>query len=353
MEGHIPSVDGGGQDGQGQIGEPTEASTSSGRGEQGASNNSIKSHNATTAGTANTECSTDSAKTVTTQPGLAMQVTWRGQPVPLAGPIVITLRESLVRKFPCGRRGRHGKPCIDGTEAVAGDSEYDLPSSEEGSDARLASDRNRRQSKGGQHVTTQGRDGDGKRRGPTESCSSKRGSSARRNSARFNPPSDTEAKKECHADRKNFSQCRQAEALPLDQVGSSAPTLPRGCQGHGSGAPSLLRPAVFLADPYAGPPVAECPRAWPAREREMADPTEGYRRRHHGARHKSGSCISRGARRKIRRAGKRTKKRSSERTRYGSDSSSTSSGSSTDSETFAREDKTGDGPRAESKKGHH
>lgn len=353
LEGSRSSGGGDGEDGQGKIkiGEPTNVPVSSGRDKQSASQNRTESDQPTTA-----ECSTDSANTavVTRETGVATQVTWRGQPVALAGPIVITLRESGLRKLRFGRRIYH-KP---GTKALAGDSEYDLSSSDEGSDVRLAAARVTGQSKSTKHKAAQGRDRDGKRGGPTKSGSSKRGSSAQRNSISSSPPFDVEAKEEeHHADRKNYSHCRQEEALPLDRAGSSAPMPPRRGQGPGSGARIPPRQAVFLPEPYVGPPVAACLRTWPAGTRVMADPTEGCRRRSHRARHESSESYgSRRARRKFRRAGGRKKKRSSDRTRLGSSSSpttggttSSSSSSSSGSGAFAREDKEGGGPRAESK----
>lgn len=355
-EGGRSSGDGDGQDGQRQIGEPTEVPASPGRAKQRPSHNRTESHQPKAAGTATTTGSTCSATTavIAGESGAATQVTWRGQSGALGESIVIPLRESSLRKLRCGRRRCH-KSGADDTKALAGDSEHGPTSSDDDSDARLlARERGRRLYKSAQHKVAQGRDREGTRGRSSESGSSKRGSSAQRNNS---PPSKTAVKDEHLADRKSSSQCQRKEALPLDLAGSSAPTPPRGSQGQGSGARSLARPAVFLLEPYAGPPVAACSRAWPAGTMVMADPMEGCRRRNRHARCKSsGSHASRRLPRELRSTGGETQKRLSTRTRVGSSGSSTSGGatsseSSSDRDNFAREDKGRDGLRAGSKEG--
>lgn len=360
---------GGGKDEKEKVGEPTELPVGLGCGEQIAPHNRVESDQPTAAGTAAiTECSTDSANTAVAAAGefgvTTQQVRWRGQSVALAGPVVITLRGSSLRKLR-PRRSRCHKAGTD-TKALAGDSEYDSSSSDEGSDARSAGARGRGQPKSAQHDVAQGRDRDGKR-GPTNGGSSKRGPSAQRDSIRSGPSCGTEAGEEHHADRRNSSSRRRhEEALPLDRTGSSALVPPRGGQGQGQGQGngngngscrrSLPRPAVFLLEPYAGPPVAACSRAWPAGTRVMAGSVEGCRRRNDRAGHRrsGGPHASRRARGKSKSAGGEAKKRSAERTRLGSSSSpnpggTTSSGSGSDSATSAGEEKQEGRPRAESK----
>eukprot|EP00903_Cladosiphon_okamuranus_P015382 g14208.t1 len=124
------------QDGQRQIAEPREVPASPGRAKHSPSQTMTESPQPNTAvgtATTTTKDSTCSATTavVDSESGAVTQVTWRGQSVALAEPVVITLREASLKKLPFGGRIYH-ESGTDDSEALAGDSEHGLTSSDEG-----------------------------------------------------------------------------------------------------------------------------------------------------------------------------------------------------------------------------
>lgn len=292
----------------------------------------------------------------------APQVTWRGETVLLAEDIVITIHGSRLgqpqlERQDQGERESHPRrrePIIsDGQNKpreghsrnlAAEDRVSDALFSDEGSDEQLPAQKGERKTRA--KSCTGGRfDGNtdypgGKRTSPSPSHAprsprdgdgqAKRVGERRRSNTDASPAkqNNSEAKGETtgraflRSDGDNLQRpCRRQrsreEALPVARSGS--PTSPtsassrghggRGSAGHGRALSRLSRPVFFLADPYLGPPVASCPRAWPCGSNVMVDPAvdcDRHRRRRRGRRrrrHVSNSHVSdtsRKARRRLR-----------------------------------------------------
>ena len=258
---------------------------------------------------------------------VATQVTWRGKAVPLAKAIVITINGSRFgppltelqhqgerESHPSGkehniggerRRQREGHNRNLTSEASANN----VFSSDEGSAEKMPAQGEEKTSAGactsekchrnvdpgGNHTSSsRSRAPRSTRNGSEEEkrvgerrCSNGEASLATQN--------NSEAKGEAragrtslHCDDNNLQRpCRRRqrarkEALPDARSGS--PPSPTSDGGHGDrgsgghGTTLLTRPVFFLADPYLGPPVAACPRAWPCGRNVMADSTVDYRR---------------------------------------------------------------------------
>lgn len=285
------------------------------------------------------------------------QVTWRGEIVPLAKAIVVTINgsrlglskpeghdhgetESQSRgRDPIISDGRNKQLKTHSRNLTAEDPVNDALSSDERSDDQIPAQKGegktraescsggryngntvpggKRTSSSRSHALRSARDGGEQ---------AKRVGERRRSSAEASAATQisSEAKREA-ADRAflrsddNNSQSRccrrqraREQALPVAR--SSSPTLPtssrdhgtRGSVGHGRALSRLTRPVFFLANPYLGPPVASCPRAWPCGNNVMVDSTLDYgrhRRPHRGRprrvsnKHESGT--SRKARKRL------------------------------------------------------
>ena len=256
-------------------------------------------------------------------------VTWRGEIVRLAKAIVITMngsrlgqsqperqcqgeRESQPRgRDPITSDGRSKQIKAHSRSLAAEDSVNDAVSSDERSDDQMPAQRG--EQKTSAESCSGGRcngnaDPGGKRTSSSRSHAlrsardggeqAKRVGQRRRSNAEANAATqaNSEAKGETSDraflrsdDNNNQSPCcrrqrAREQAIPVAR--SSSPTLStssrdhgtRGSVGHGRASSRLTRPVFFLANPYLGPPVASCPRAWPCGNNVMVDSTVDYGR---------------------------------------------------------------------------
>lgn len=255
-------------------------------------------------GFTNAKTSRGSCSATRKKPGAATRVTWRGQPMTLARPVVVIVKDSCLghRRLEWGEIGdRENRRCGEINDmnrrkqdtdskvlnTAARDSENSDLISDEESDLDLAA-QGKRTSSMPFRASTKGR-GRGKTRGVTATASGDSRCGEEKCTGDWKGHQDEEEEAAREGNSANDSSMKRHGTL-------RSPTS-RGGQGRLVTAPgSISRPAMFfLPEPYAGPPVAACARAWPPAGTSVmmaVDPTKGCRRRRrHGAdSKKSSSC---------------------------------------------------------------
>lgn len=310
-----------------------------------------------TTGATKAEASTDPC-IATREPGAVTRVTWCGQPTTLVNPVVVIVKDLCLRhrRLERGETGnRVNRRRGDGDDVnrgkrdrgttgftTTGDSgNNDTSSSDERSNTMLAAQGKGRSASSAYRAFAKGRDG-GKTRGATKSGGGRCG------------------EEKCIGEGKDQDGEEAADEGNINdsakQHGNPGSPSPRGGQGRSSAPRSASRPAFFLLEPYVGPPIATCSRAWPAGTSVAVDTTKGYRQRASHVSDKKSSCES--SRRKTQRkhlgAGRSIKGRLPDGTGIDSGDSSgdvTSEDGScrTRREAFPSEEKRGEGTLVESK----
>lgn len=235
-----------------------------------------------------------------------LRATWRGEPVTLTGPIAITLEHTGVGKPYPGRKigecdregdpacarprrdtqGAGGQPGSDG-ECVSSGEEDRIFSSDEESDGSYKDPPSQEKPTAESRVRKGHVNGvvnersSGRRRSESSStrkeaiCDAKAGEgSLPRTTRKF----DNEDRNHHHhrsARQQQEQNAKGNEALPVPRTGSPNNSPPQSHRTNRADttliASSLVRPVVFLAEPYLGPPVAGCPRTWPTGSSILAD----------------------------------------------------------------------------------
>lgn len=335
-----------------------------------------------------TRCATSSTTGDCGLPGggssAVVRATWRGQPLVLTRPILITLKEMAgwEQQTPQGGKGARdgkvadpkgmgeGKKKGDGhsretggdDKCSAGKSEYLQFSSDGESDSRLEtrgcrkSDEGpvfaercgqrapRKANKGGRRADSgrvSSRQGNNEQRLMEDANADQIGRMSTRMDAAARTPSrnlseakDEDCRASPHSSYDKKQGCSEGEALHFSRLDKPAsnPDFRRTESRGRLPPPSLIRPVFFLSEPYIGPHVAAHLRAWPSGLRFVLDPTADCRRNQHRRRRSAGkhrdSHASERTRRRLGRVRKQRRATSSKASEQKESGSNSSHGSS-------------------------
>ncbi|CAN0151178.1 unnamed protein product [Ectocarpus sp. 12 AP-2014] len=222
----------------------------------------------------------------------ALCVTWRGKPMTLTEPVLISLKESTIAQTRVELEEK-GEMKNQRRESMSTGSKRDV------TDNPWSSDEDSEPACG---PASQGRSGDG-RREATVDAGNKPGPCTREGAADPSAQHNGRYLEEKHAGSSRLDAMENEDehrAESKDSQLSGAPrthhegkSLPMVQRGTPTSSRRPTRQAVFLSEPYFGPPIAACPRAWPAESTNtMASATDG-RHGHHARRsHRAGYSSS-------------------------------------------------------------
>ncbi|CAM9836413.1 unnamed protein product, partial [Ectocarpus sp. 13 AM-2016] len=213
----------------------------------------------------------------------ALCVTWRGKPMTLTEPVLISLKESTIAQTRV-ELVEEGEMKNQRRESMSTGSKRDV------TDHPWSSDEDSEPARG---PASQGRSGD-RRREATVDAGSKPGPCTRAGavdpSAQHNGrhleekqagSSRLDAMDNEEEHRAESKDSQRSGAPRTDHEGKALPMVQRGVP---TSSRRPTREAVFLSEPYFGPPTVACPRAWPAESTNtMASATDG-RHGHHARR---------------------------------------------------------------------
>ncbi|CAB1110177.1 unnamed protein product [Ectocarpus sp. CCAP 1310/34] len=222
----------------------------------------------------------------------ALCVTWRGKPMTLTEPVLISLKESTIPQARVELEEK-GEMKNQRRESMSTGSKRDV------TDNPWSSYEDSEPARG---PASQGRSGD-RRREATVDTGSKLGPCAREGKADPSAQHNGRYLEEKHDGSSRLDAVENEEehrAESKDSQRSGAPrthyegkALPMVQRGTPTSSRRPTRQAVFSSEPYFGPPIAACPRAWPAEStKTMACATDG-RPGHHARRsHRAGYSSS-------------------------------------------------------------
>ncbi|CAM9642793.1 unnamed protein product [Ectocarpus sp. 12 AP-2014] len=213
----------------------------------------------------------------------ALCVTWRGKLMTLTEPVLISLKESTIAQTRVELE-EEGEMKNKRRESMSTGSKRDA------TDNPWSSDEDSEPARG---PASQGRSGDRKREA-TVDTGSKLGPCTREVTADPSAQHNGRYLEEKHAGSSRLDATENEEEHRAESKGSQrsgAPrthhegkSLPMVQRGTPTSSRRPTRRAVFLSGPYLGPPIAACPRAWPAESANtMASATDG-RHGHHARR---------------------------------------------------------------------
>ncbi|CAM9448553.1 unnamed protein product, partial [Ectocarpus fasciculatus] len=231
----------------------------------------------------------------------ALCVTWRGKRMTLPEPFLISLKESTLRpkrlelEEKAEKKGQRRERMSTGSKREGQPLTGNPLSSDEGSEPARG-------------PASQGRSGD-RRREATLDSESKLGRRTREGNAEPSTRRTDRYLEEKHAGASRRDTVGNEEERRVSHRAESKDSqrtgAPRVHDEHkaspmvqrGTPAPSRrpTRQAVFLSEPYFGPPIAACPRAWPVDSANtMASGTEGRHGHHDRRSHRAGrnACSS-------------------------------------------------------------
>ncbi|CAM9942811.1 unnamed protein product [Ectocarpus sp. 4 AP-2014] len=220
----------------------------------------------------------------------ALCVTWRGKPMMLTEPVLISLKESTIAqtRVELEEKGEMSQR----RESMSTGSKRDV------TDNPWSSDEDSEPARG---LVSQGRSGD-RRREATVDTGGKLGPCTREGTADPSAQHNGRYLEEKHAGSSRLDSMENEEeprAESKDSQRSGAPrhherkALPMVQRGTPTSSRRPTRQAVFLSEPYLGPPIAACPRAWPAESTNtMASATDGRHGHHAGRSHRAGYSSS-------------------------------------------------------------
>ncbi|CAN0319414.1 unnamed protein product [Ectocarpus sp. 8 AP-2014] len=220
----------------------------------------------------------------------ALCVTWRGKPMTLTKPVLISLKESTIAQTRVDLEEK-GEMKSQRRESMSTGSKREV------TDNPWSSDEDSVPARG---PASRGRSGD-RRREATVDTGSKLGRCTREGKADPSTQRNGRYLEENHAGSSRLDTMENEEehrAESKDSHRSGAPrnhhegkALPMVQRATPTSSRRPTRQAVFLSEPYFGPPIAACPRAWPAESTNtMASATDG--RHGHHARRSHRACYS-------------------------------------------------------------
>lgn len=212
----------------------------------------------------------------------ALCVSWRGKSVTLTKPVLISLKESTLGQT---RRELEEKGEMKSRrrENMSTGSERD---GQPLTDNPLSSDEESEPARG---PASQGRSGDRRREGTVDTgsklgpctsegnadpCTQRNGRYLEEKHAGASRRDNVESEEERGVSHRAESKDPQRSDGPrFHHEGKALPMVQRGTP---TSSRRPARQAVFLSEPYFGPPIAACPRAWPAQSANtMASATDG------------------------------------------------------------------------------
>lgn len=220
----------------------------------------------------------------------ALCLTWRGKPMTLTEPVLISLKESAIAQTRVELEEK-GEMKNQRRESMSTGSKREV------TDNPWSSDEDSEPARG---PASQGRSGD-RRREATVDTGSRLGPCTREGKADPSTQRNGRYLEEKHAGSSRLDTMENEEehrAESKDSHRSGAPrthhegkALPMVQRATPTSSRRPTRQAVFLSEPYFGPPIAACPRAWPAEPTNtVASATDG--RHGHHSRRSHRACYS-------------------------------------------------------------